>query len=55
MKIFCLEKNHDLKASFSIRREGGGGGGDFFIRLMGMCRWMGSHFNDLQTLDQQII
>ena len=24
MKIFCLEKGHDLKASFSTRGEGGG-------------------------------
>ena len=25
---------------------GGGGGGTSFKRLMGMCRWMGSHFHD---------
>ena len=40
MKIFCPEKGHNLKVSFST-----GGGGYFLIRLIGMCRWMGSHFH----------
>ena len=26
--------------------RGGGGGGLPYNRLMGMCRWMGSHFHD---------
>ena len=43
MKIFCSEKGHNLKVSFKNR---GGGGGYFLIRLMGMCRWMLSHFHD---------
>ena len=43
MKIFCPEKGHNLKVSFST---GGGGTSYFLTRLMGMCRWKGSHFHD---------
>ena len=30
----------------SKSRGRGGGGGTSYKRLMGMCRWMGSHFHD---------
>ena len=29
-----------------IRMEPGGGGGLSYKRLLGICRWMGSHFHD---------
>ena len=29
-----------------LPRGAGGGGGGPYKRLMGMCRWMGSHFHD---------
>ena len=29
-----------------LNPEGGGGGVLPYKRLMGMCRWMGSHFHD---------
>ena len=45
MKIFCPEKRHNLKVSFSTG-GGGGGGGTFLEGLMGMCCGMGSHFHD---------
>ena len=34
-----------LLERFKISGEGGGGGTSY-KRLMGMCRWMGSHFHD---------
>ena len=38
---------YELACVFSdIRPQGGGGGLLPYKRLMGMCRWMGSHFHD---------
>ena len=35
-----------LAAEPGLDPEGGGGGVLPYKRLMGMCRWMGSHFHD---------
>ena len=35
-----------LLADWSKARGGGGGGVLPYKRLLGMCRWMGSHFHD---------
>ena len=38
---------HDASAELELQRVRGGGGGALpSNRLMGMCRWMGSHFHD---------
>ena len=50
----CMQKYRMYKYSrvLSLRsmaaRAGGGGGGRFlpYKRLVGMCRWMGSHFHE---------
>ena len=35
-----------LEGSSAVSRRPGGGGALPSNRLMGMCRWMGSHFHD---------
>ena len=35
-----------LKYAFCVFIRGGGGGVLPYKRLMGMCRWIGSHFHD---------
>ena len=39
-----LPRRHD--SVFSAQKVRGGGGVLPYKRLMGMCRWMGSHFHD---------
>ena len=44
-QAYKLPKNV-LKESKSPPQGGGGGGGTPYKRLMGMCRWVDSHFYD---------
>ena len=49
--LSTLYSNNDAKNKISdlhlgLDPGGGGGGGIPSNRLMGMCRWMGSHFHD---------
>ena len=48
-KQSCSERDfqNQTKIAVSMKRLGGGGGGVFTSkRLLGMCRWMGSHFRN---------
>ena len=42
-----LRRRHNLTSVSNVCEPPRGGGGLPFKRLMGMCRWMGSHFHDL--------
>ena len=45
--MFGLEWKNNLEWSRPGREPGGGGGFALhYKRLMGMCRWMGSHFHN---------
>ena len=44
--MFGLEWKKNLEWSRPGREPGGGGAALPYNRLMGMCRWMGSHFHN---------
>ena len=42
----AISFSYNLLNSRNLFSGGGGGGGTPYKRLIGMCRWMGSHFHD---------